>query len=314
MDFRVLTYFTVVAQELNFTRAAEKLNMSQPPLSNRIKQLEDDLGVQLFIRGKRHLKLTEEGAFFYHRAQQILEMADKTRSDLSYMHGGLSGRLCLGIVEGRPPFLAARWITGFHEEYPLVRFEMWNGSSDDVIEHLTRGLSDLAVIGTPYDTEHLAGITVGRSPWVAIIPRDHPLAAKEDDAITLKELKNTPLIVPQRQSRIEEIRGWFSEVGVEPDILCEMSSYIDAVALAEQNAGIAIFPQTTYTPNELVTVKMLTEPVRLVDYVLVWPKDRPLSTLVREFINYVEDFMEEDMMHSARFRVNEKQFGLPEET
>ena len=70
MDFRVLTYFTVVARELNFTRAAEKLNMSQPPLSNSIRQLEEDLGVELFIRGKRHLTLTEEGAFFLHRAQE----------------------------------------------------------------------------------------------------------------------------------------------------------------------------------------------------------------------------------------------------
>ena len=146
MDFRVLTYFTVVAQELNFTRAAEKLNMSQPPLSNSIRQLEEDLGVDLFIRGKRHLTLTEEGAFFLHRAQEMLEMADKTRSDLSSMRGGLSGRLTLSIVEGRPPFLASQWIRGFHEEYPLVRFEMWNGSSDDVIERLAHGLADLAVI------------------------------------------------------------------------------------------------------------------------------------------------------------------------
>ena len=301
MDFRTLTYFTVVAQELNFTRAAEKLNMSQPPLSSSIKQLEEDLGVRLFIRGKRHLTLTEEGAFFLHRAQQMLEMADKTKRDLAYMRGGLSGRLTISIVEGRPPFLTSQWIRGFHEEYPLVRFEMWNGSSDDVLERLARGLSDLAVIGKPYDTEHLNGITVGQSPWVAIIPKDHELAGKDPSpAITLKELAGVPLIIPHRESRIEEIRGWFKEADTEPDILCEMSSYIDAVALAEQNVGVAIFPQTTLTKNENIVVKTISDPERCVEYALVWPKGHPIGALVREFINYVEDLMEEEQSRAAR--------------
>ena len=90
MDFRTLTYFRVVAQELNFTHAAEKLNMSQPPLSNQIKNLEDDLGVQLFIRGKRKMKLTEAGHLLYRRSGQLLGLADKTRKEISAMEQGLS--------------------------------------------------------------------------------------------------------------------------------------------------------------------------------------------------------------------------------
>ena len=87
MDLRSLKYFVVVAQELNITRAAEKLNMSQPPLSNQIKALEEDLGVTLFIRGKRHLQLTEAGSLLLRRANQVLELADKTRQELREMHG-----------------------------------------------------------------------------------------------------------------------------------------------------------------------------------------------------------------------------------
>ena len=83
MELRTLHYFTVVAQELNITRAAEKLSMSQPPLSNQIKTLEEELGVQLFIRGKRHLELTEEGTLLLRRAVQIQELADKTRQEIS---------------------------------------------------------------------------------------------------------------------------------------------------------------------------------------------------------------------------------------
>ncbi len=113
MDLRTLEYFTVVARELNISRAAEKLSMSQPPLSSQMKNLEEDLGVILFKRGKRRLTLTGAGAHLLHRAEQILELADKTRNELQNMKSSVSGNICLGTVEGRAPFLAARWIAGF---------------------------------------------------------------------------------------------------------------------------------------------------------------------------------------------------------
>lgn len=313
MDFRSLYYFTVVAQELNFTRAAEKLGMSQPPLSNAIKGLEQDLGVTLFVRGKRRLQLTEAGSLLLHRSNQMLSLADKTRSDLAHMEsGGLTGTISLGMVEGRAPYIASRWIKGFHEEYPLVRYQMWNGSSDDVLERLTRGLADLAVIAVPFDNEHLESIVIGQEPWIAILPKGHVLAQEEGETVSLATLSKYPLIVPRRPSRIEAIRNWFGGIGKEPDIICEMSNYIDAVALSEQNVGISIFPQTTYTPNQHVVSKVIVDPAKIVEYVLVWPKGQRQGALVREFINYVSDFMEEDRMHSDKFRVKEKEFEIPE--
>ncbi|MDD5939827.1 MAG: LysR family transcriptional regulator [Lachnospiraceae bacterium] len=312
MDFRTLQYFTVVAQELNFTRAAEKLNMSQPPLSNQIKGLEEDLGVQLFIRGKRHLQLTEAGSLLLHRSNQMLALADKTRSDLAHMESGLSGSISLGMVEGRAPYIASRWIAGFREEYPMVTYQMWNGSSDDVLEHLARGLSDLAVIAYPFDNEHLDSIVVGREPWIAIIPKNHPLSEAPGDTVKLEELARYPLVIPRRNSRIEAIRKWFAGIGKEPNVVCEMSNYLDAVALTEQNVGISIFPQTTYTPNPLVTSKVITDPAKYVEYELVWPKDARPGVLVQEFINYVRDFMEEDMMHTGKYAVKEQEFSIPE--
>ena len=164
MELRTLHYFTVVAQELNITRAAEKLSMSQPPLSNQIKTLEEELGVQLFIRGKRHLELTEEGTLLLRRAVQIQELADKTRQEISSLREGMTGIIYLSMVEGRAPFLAAQWIAGFREKFPLVRYNLWNGSSDDVLDRLRKGLADLAIIAAPYDTEHLEGFPVGREP------------------------------------------------------------------------------------------------------------------------------------------------------
>ena len=294
MELRTLHYFTVVAQELNITRAAEKLNMSQPPLSNQIKALEEELGVQLFIRGKRHLELTEEGGLLLRRAVQIQELADKTRQEIASLREGMTGVIYLSMVEGRAPFLAARWIAGFREEFPLVRYNLWNGSSDDVLDRLHKGLADLAVIAAPYDTEHLEGFPVGREPWIAMLHPDHPLAQPIGDTIPLSSLVGEPLIVPSRKSRVDAIRRWFGEVGAEPHILCEMSNYMDAAALTSQGVGISIFPQTVDVSNGLVVSKVVVQPSRQVEYILVWNRGQPLSGLTREFIHFVQENLRND--------------------
>ena len=293
MELRTLRYFTVVARELNITRAAEKLNMSQPPLSNQIKALEEELGVRLFIRGKRHLELTEEGALLLRRAVQMQDLADKTRQELASLREGMTGTIYLSMVEGRAPFLAAQWIAGFREEFPLVRYNLWNGSSDDVLDRLRKGLADLAVIAAPYDTEHLEGFPVGREPWAAMLHPDHPLAKAPGDTIPLSSLVGEPLIVPSRKSRIESIRRWFREIGAEPQILCEMSNYMDAAALASHGVGVSIFPQTVGVSNELVVSKVVVQPARQAEYILVWNKGQAPSGLTREFIRYVQDYLEE---------------------
>ena len=294
MELRTLHYFTVVAQELNITRAAEKLNMSQPPLSNQIKALEEELGVQLFIRGKRHLELTEEGGLLLRRAVQIQELADKTRQEIASLREGMTGTIYLSMVEGRAPFLAAQWIAGFREEFPLVRYNLWNGSSDDVLDRLHKGLADLAVIAAPYDTEHLEGFPVGREPWIAMLHPDHPLAQTVGDTIPLSSLAGEPLIVPSRKSRMDAIRRWFGEVGAEPHILCEMSNYMDAAALTSQGVGISIFPQTVDVSNGLVVSKVVIQPSRQVEYILVWNRGQPPSGLTREFIHFVQENLRND--------------------
>ena len=294
MELRTLHYFTVVAQELNITRAAEKLNMSQPPLSNQIRALEEELGVQLFIRGKRHLELTEEGGLLLRRAVQIQELADKTRQEIASLREGMTGVIYLSMVEGRAPFLAARWIAGFREEFPLVRCNLWNGSSDDVLDRLHKGLADLAVIAAPYDTEHLEGFSVGREPWIAMLHPDHPLAQPIGDTIPLSSLVGEPLIVPSRKSRVDAIRRWFGEVGAEPHILCEMSNYMDAAALTSQGVGISIFPQTVDVSNGLVVSKVVIQPSRQVEYILVWNRGQPPSGLTRKFIHFVQENLRND--------------------
>lgn len=294
MELRNLYYFVVTAEELNITRAAERLTMTQPPLSNSIKSLEEELGVSLFIRGKRKLTLTDEGKALLKRARQILELTDRTVEEMKSMESGMRGTLSIAMVEGRAPFFASRWIAGFCEEFPTVRYNLWNGSSDDVIERLRHGLADVGVIAAPFDAEHLESIFVGAEQWVAFISKDHPLASYPGDKLPLRMLSGERLIIPSRKSRIDALHRWFDEAGAELSSLCEMSNYLDAIALAERNIGIGIFPQTTYTPNPLVVTKIISESSRQIRYFLVWNKERGLNELTSEFINFVRDMLESE--------------------
>ena len=313
MDLRSLRYFITVVDELNITRAAEKLNMSQPPLSNQMKLLEAELGTQLFIRGKRRLVITEAGEILYRRAKQLLELSEQTLNEVRSLEG-LSGSLNIALVEGRAPYLLARWISGFRLEFPQVSFNLWNGSGDDVLERLHRGLADLALIAAPYNTELLEGFPVAREPWVAILSASHPLAKEEGAFLPLKELVGQPLFIPSRRSRIEGVNAWFRELDEEPIIAGELSNYIDAVALAEQNAGICIYPMTTYTENELLVKKIITDSARQIEYVLVWNRNQSIKELTGEFVNFVHDCLEEEQKGLAPYRMPEKEYFPPEGT
>ncbi len=313
MDLRALHYFAVVAEELNITRAAERLNMSQPPLSAQIKGLEEELGVQLFIRGKRHLTITDAGTHLYRRARQILELSEQTQQELMTMEG-LSGDLNISLVEGRAPYLLARWISGFRSEFPRVAVHLWNGGGDEVMERVQRGLADLALVATPYNAEQLDGFSVGREPWVAMMSKDHPLAEGGGDLLPLKKLAGQPLFIPNRRSRAEAVRAWFAELGEEPRIAGDLSNYIDAVALAEQNAGVCIYPMTTYNENDLVVKKIITDSARQIEYALVWPRSAHLSELSEEFINFVRDCMEAERLGTQPYRMPEMEFLPPEDT
>lgn len=289
MDLRSLNYFVAVAEELNFTRAALRLNMSQPPLSNQIKALEAELGTPLFTRSSRGVRLTEAGKLLYRRSSQLLDLAERTREEVSSLAMGLSGTLCLGSVAGLAPFLAARWLAGFREEYPLVRFEIVNGSSDDVIDQIQRGMIELGIIAAPYDSEHLEGIPVGEEPWCAFCSENHPLGAESDAPLPLRDLIGQPLIVPHRRSRIDEIRSWFRLAGAEPTIIGEHSNYVDVLAMAQADVGVCIFPQTAPEPIPGVVCRQIVEPSLWAKYILVRKRSASVSELSQTFLDYVAD-------------------------
>ena len=294
MDLRSLRYFVTVAEELNITRAAEKLHMSQPPLSAQIKGLEEELETELFIRGKRRLRLTESGQVLYRRAKEILSLSENTETDIRSMGKGMRGTIYIGLVEGMAPDIAAEWFAGFIGMYPDIRFRILDGSTDDLLEKMRSGLIDLAVITSPCDNSLLHSFHVGEEKMGALMNRSHPLAAAEGDEIDISALAGENLIVPSRKAVIETIRKWFKKAGTEPKIVCEMDSYLDAAALAGRMVGISIYPRTAYIPNESLIFKGIKGKDKKMEYLFVWQKGHQLPRIEEEFIDYVKDCVDAD--------------------
>ena len=289
MDIRILSYFVVIAEELNITKAAEKLNMSQPPLSSQIKVLEEELDTTLFIRGKRHLQLTESGKLLYRHAKEIISLANKTKEEIRAMGKGISGKISIGLVEGSAPNIAASWIDSFLKKYNKAEFSIIDGNSDELIQKLRSGLIDLAVITSPCDNTLLNSFKVGQERITAFMSKDHPLASLDGNTIDLIKLKGEPLIIPSRQSMNTLIYKWFKEINSEPKIICRMDNYLDVAALSGRNIGISLFPKTSYILNSNIVAKEVINPYRDVEYLFVWLKGKPLSLLDEAFIDHVKE-------------------------
>ncbi|MBR3264819.1 MAG: LysR family transcriptional regulator [Erysipelotrichaceae bacterium] len=289
MDLRTLRYFVTVAEELNITKAADKLSMSQPPLSFQMKALEKELETELFIRGKRHLQLTESGRLLYRHAKEILNLAEKTSSEIRSMSNGISGTISIGLVEGSAPNIAASWIAEFMKRYPGISFKIMDGNSDELIEKLRSGLVNLAVITSPCDQTLLNSFKVGQEKMHAFMSSENPLAKIPGNTICLSDLKDQPLIVPSRQAIVDMIYKWFKEIKAEPKIVCKMDNYLDVAALAGKNIGISIFPKTSYIFNPQIITKEITESERIIEYLFVWLKGKPLPSIDETFIDYVKE-------------------------
>ena len=296
MDIKTLKYFVVVAEELNITRAAKILRMSQPPLSNQMKMLEEELGATLFVRGKRHLALTEQGMFLYLRAKDIIGLMSKTIEEFQSLNLLYQGTISIGLVEGMAPDIAAKWIGEFIKKYPNIRFRVINGNSDDLTEKLRSGLITLAVINSPFDEVLLNSIKVGEERMAAMISKDHPLSKIKDKSISVELLKNEPLIVPSRRAHIDLIRKIFRKQNSTPNIVCEMDNNLDAAALVGRSVGISIFPKTEYILNDSIVSKDIDDEDTIIEYRFVWRKGLQPSQIEENFINYIKD------LYSKKFR------------
>ena len=289
MELRHIRYFMAVAEEMNFTRAAEKLSIAQPPLSRQIKDLEEELGAQLFERSSHSLRLTEEGILFKQYATRILELESRSKDDIAEMSGGLHGRIYFATVEGYGPHLLASWISGFHAQNPRVQYNLWTGTTDEIVNRLHKGLCDMAIVMEPFSDPDIETVHVHSEPWAAIIPKDDPLAKTTGKSIRPADLTDRPLIIPSRASRSSEFSKWMPDPEKPLNVICRVAHLINVRELARAGVGIAIFPlaEGVMTVDDKVVVKKIDHPDAVASYLLVWSKERPMPRAASELLAYI---------------------------
>lgn len=286
MDIRLIQNFLMIAEEGSVTRAALRLNMSQPPLSRQLKQLEDELGVILFERGKRKMQLTEEGYFLKNRGIEILELVKKTKDQIKEKCDGASGTISIGTIETSGAHVFPLLIARYKKKFPKVHFDIWNGSSDDIIERLDKELLDIGIVRAPFDTERYKSIYLPKEPWVILIHRDHVLAKNEDATIELTCLANQPLIIPSTTALGVEINHWFKSAGITPNIFCVYNALMSAIVLVRNNMGVVVCPSSAksiLTDDNLV-YKEIVNPSVESQSVIIWKKYKYLSSIVNNFL------------------------------
>lgn len=204
MDIRILRHFLAVAREGNITRAAESLHIAQPSLSKQIMDLEDELGKQLLIRGKRKITLTEDGVLLRKRAEEIVALLEKTEQEISASPVELGGEISIG---GMPIQKVLETAAALRADYPDIRFHFYSSDATDVTELLDHGSLDFAVLLEPVDTgkyEYLSLADVSR--WGLLMPAGCALA--QQSSVTRDDLLPLPLITHRRLGLQQEIAHW----------------------------------------------------------------------------------------------------------
>lgn len=244
MEFRHLRYFLVLAEELHFGRAAQRLAISQPPLSTNIQQLEASVGAQLFTRNSKAVHLTEAGRAFVPQARALLEQAQQAARHARDVADGLAGSLQVGFVgtmlyRGLPGLLQR-----FQAQHPRLRLTLKELSSSDQLIELAHERLDLGFVHTTRVPPGLSQILVASQPFVACLPATHALARKRK--LSLAALKGEPMACVSRGVSAdyhERIVTLCTEAGFTPEIRYELRHWLSVVSLVSQGLGVALVPQ-----------------------------------------------------------------------
>lgn len=209
MEIRVLRYFLEVAREGSVTHAAQRLHISQPTLSKQLKDLERELGKKLFTRSSFSVRLTEEGMLLRKRAEDILDMVDKTEEEFKSLGGITGGDIHIGCAESAGIKYLARCIKAVKEQHPGIRAHLYSGDTNDLAGRLEQGLLDYAVIAQEVDLSKYNYLELPWADvWGVILRRDDPLSTKE--SLGVEDLLDKPLIV-SRQGLREDLPRLFGE-------------------------------------------------------------------------------------------------------
>lgn len=287
MNLQQLYYFKTIADLEHYTKASQQLNISQSSLSHSITDLEKELGVSLFIRQGRNVKLTSCGAFFLDYVTRSLDILDEGRSRLSDFISPETGKISLSFLSslsGFVPFLIARFFQKTGKVQNHFRFDQI--ATHTIEEYLILGKTDLAFT-TPFENEEIDSVKIGSHQTILVVPKDHPLACQK--SVNLTTLQGETFITYHPQCQIRSyIDQVFQSVDLTPKISFE--GFHDSVILGAVAAGlgIALMPEAAAESSHYATAALAVEndiPVR--DIHIAWVKDRYMTPAVKNFRDFV---------------------------
>lgn len=283
MDIRQLRYFLAIVEEGNITGAAQKLHMAQPPLSQQLKSLEDELGVKLIERGSRRIQLTDAGRVLLNRAEQIVGLVETTAKELEDLNKGQYGTLSIGTIASLGATLLSEQITSFHKEYPGIDFQIREGNTYKILELLKSGIIEIGIARTPFNSDSFESIYLPYEPMIAATSSD--LYWKNDETkISLRELTNMPLVVLFRFEKM--IMECCEEEGFIPKIICRSDDIRSVLLWANTGMGVAILPKAALSliKSSNIKYKEINEISLKTRIAIIWMKNRYLSSTARNFL------------------------------
>lgn len=286
MELRVLKYFLAVAREENITKAAALLHLTQPTLSRQLMQLEEELGVQLFRRSRYHIELTEDGMLLRRRAQELVDLAEKTTREFTMRETELMGEIAIGAGETRSMSFLSRAMVSFRERYPKVTFRIFSATADDVKERLDTGLLDMGLLTEPVDVGRYAFCRMKeRDRWGVLVRLDSPLAGL--DSVTPDDLEQVPLIISGRERVQRELANWFGARWERLQIAASFNLILNAANMVRYGVGTALSFDLNFSFDDLRFIPL--SPTMDTGTVLVWKKDLVLTPVVEAFHQHIKN-------------------------
>ncbi len=286
MDIRQLRYFTVIAEEKNISQAARKLHMSQPPLSQQLKMMEEELGVRLVHREGKRLRLTEAGERLYHHSVQVTKLMEEGMEEVKEVGDGLKGTLKIG-VNTLSEMSLGKLMFAFKEKYPLVTYEIHQNESGHLFELLREREIDLAVIRFPVQSDEFAHFMLKREPFYFV--------SREawDGPLTLEKIADQSLVLPSTkgQGLYDYILQSFAHRGYEPNIVCASSDLTLLSGLVQQGFGATLVPESAMHifSGAKVHSYLVEEEGLSSQYGVAWMKKHYLSKVATRFLEMYKE-------------------------
>lgn len=282
MELRVLRYFLAIARAGSMTKAADYLHVTQPTLSRQIKELEQELGCTLFMRGSHSVSLTLDGMRLKKRAEEMVELLDKTKAEFKQApEDNIAGDVYIGGGETQGMRLIAKVIANLQQRSPQVRFHLYSGNAADVSERLDKGLLDFGVLIQPTDLSKYDSLPLPmKDVWGVLMPAGCPLAQKK--AVTKQDLLTLPLIgsrqAIQKSTSTNEFIKWFGEDFEKLNFVATYNLVFNAAFLVEQGAGyvLTLDKLVQITDNKNLCFRPLS-PILESGLDIVWKKNRLFS-------------------------------------